>query len=211
MEFEDLIIKAYIVFTKAFYKLDVFEYTPDAKEEAMIQKFIQFCDKEYGISKGISKGDGLQGLGVQYIYNYFVYQYDYWISKETKKNKGVKPIAWIIGIKAFKRFTGRRKDFSWYHANKAAVSRGVHVDDIFKEEVINSSLVLRYSEEVEKQLFHNVLGDDGLINCSQNTSMYNHRSKWCITCKHKVDCKKLLDDNYPEIYIKRGYLKKEKL
>lgn len=58
-------------------------------------------------------------------------------------------------------------------------------------------------EEHMKRAFHST--QKGFAWCVANTTLYNHKSRWCATCTFRTACKATLKENYPKIYKKRGY------
>lgn len=64
---------------------------------------------------------------------------------------------------------------------------------------------LRAVEEGFRRDFHNTRR--GLAWCVANTTLYDHKSPLCVTCIHKAVCKATLAQEYPKLYIKRGYVK----
>ena len=45
----------------------------------------------------------------------------------------------------------------------------------------------------------------GFVFCVGNTTMYNHKSALCGTCKNITKCKEVLKQEYPKVFKIRGY------
>jgi hypothetical protein len=62
---------------------------------------------------------------------------------------------------------------------------------------------IRVVEENFKKCFHNTLR--GVAWCRANTTLFHHRSAWCVACDFKDNCKETLKKEFPKIYVTRGY------
>lgn len=190
-----IVKKAYQIFLRKLWGRSDFFYQPNERSEKCVDNFIKLLDKEYG----------LESIGTSFIYDYFCFQLDYWNNLNTRFGKKI-PIEWFIGKKAFKRWKENEQRDLW-HAHKLAREYGLHVGMLEAESVPKPDMtVLRESEEVEKARFYGE--DQGLVNCLEYTTLYNHRSQHCIGCKFRRECKILLKENYYGIWIKRGYNEK---
>lgn len=133
--------------------------------------------------------------------SYMLYQFR--IYKDRGK---VIQLNWILGNKSLERWNDRskkqkkyitlinNKDLRNYKKKKLKIENEIQ-DSYFIE--------LNEIEEKEKELFFNT--DKCFVNCSLNTTLYNHKSKFCMNCKFKDKCKKELKNKYPKIYKMRGY------
>lgn len=173
-----------------------FSFSPSNSETTSLKKFIGFIDKKYG----------LNGIGANFIFEYFIFQLDYWHGLETRFGKKI-PLSWFIGLKAFDRWVNRI-EHDLFHAYKTAREYGISKNILKEKNKPFDYLSVKEYEEVEKNRFYGEI--DGLLNCIETTSMFNKSSKLCIDCKWKDVCKKNLKKEYPKVYILRGLLKDEK-
>ena len=170
--------------------------TFNAKDRKMILNFLQMLQNNYG----------LESVGENFLYNYFIFQLDYWSNLETHFNNTIS-LGWIIGKKALLRFEQRR-DKNLYHSHVTARKLGVTKDMFFYSKENSDVVNLSTKEEVAKEKYYN--SGRGLGECLESTTLYNHKSPFCVGCKFKSDCKAILKSEYTKIFILRGYLKHEK-
>lgn len=190
-----IIRQAYQVFVRKLWGSPNFLYKETDREEACIEAFIKLLGKEYG----------LESVGRTLIYDYFCFQLNYWKDMDTRFGKKI-PLPWFIGKKAFKRWLENPEEDLW-HAHQTADEFEIHIDLIHTIDLVSvNSLELKQQEETEKRRYHNE--DDALAHCLEFTTLYNHRSPECVTCKFKGECKKLLKANFFKLWIKRGYSEK---
>lgn len=83
-----------------------------------------------------------------------------------------------------------------------------HKINVIKKKTDIPALIstIRVVEEKFKAEYHNT--NRGFMWCVANTTLYFHKSSKCATCKFKNECKELLKEEYPKIYVKRGYGRK---
>lgn len=192
----DLIEKSYEVFYSKLTSADSYKYTPSQKDQILTLNFIEIINNRYGI----------HSVGLNFIFDYFVFQFDYWVNLDTMFGKKI-PLSWFIGKKAFQRWL-ERPERDLFHAYQTASSHNLYKGLISPEQGTLNVQKLDEHEENEKGRFYNE--PEGFVNCAETTTLYNHRSSSCMTCKWRLDCKKLLKQEYPKLYILRGYLKNEK-
>ena len=72
-----------------------------------------------------------------------------------------------------------------------------------KTEISKLVVSIRPAEEQFKADYHNT--KRGFLWCIANTTLYFHKSPKCATCNFKNECKELLKQEFPKIYVKRGY------
>lgn len=183
---ESDVIKTYEYFYKKIYSTEKYKYKPSEKAIKTIHNFLKLLDKKYN----------LQSIGTNFLYNYFLFQFDYWSKLEIEAFYGTMQIDYIIGKKAFTRFIQRNQDFDYMFAQYQIISQyQLRYDDIviYKKQI--------KTNETLKWLYHNL--DRGLDTCIKYTTLYEPHHTSCITCNFKADCKKILRDNYPKLYDKR--------
>lgn len=192
---KEFIIEAYEVFSRRLHNIPQFVFEPSERELKQIENFIDLLEKRYHKSS----------LGRTFLYNFISFNYEYWSDLDHKAKKRI-PLNWIIGKKSIERWVNRTED-DLYHSQKYVSERGIHVGLIKAgtEKRSDDVTQLKRYEETEKKRYHNT--GLGMTNCIETTTLYNHRSVHCLSCNKRSQCKKLLKDNYPKIYISRGYLK----
>ncbi len=191
----DEVKRIYELFYKKLSGTDHFILSLSQKETVLINNFLELIENKFN-SKGI---------GIHFIFDYFIFQFDYWITKETRFGKKI-PLSWFIGKKAFDRWL-KRPEYDLWHAKQTAAQYGIHISLIQKQREVLDIKKINESEEIEKKRFYNTL--EGLVNCQETTTLYNHRSSLCLMCCWKGDCKDLLKAEYLKFYILRGYLRNE--
>ncbi len=188
--------RMYQLFYRKISSTEDFVFVPSDRDKSIVNSFISLLDKEFG----------LESIGDDYIYNYFVFQLDYWAGLNTRFGQKIQ-LSWMIGKKAFSRWVSRIEHDLW-HAHKKASEYGIHRGLVRKKRRAYEPLEIIDSEEIEKARFFNE--PEGLINCNDNTTLFNHKSDKCSACNWKDACKKILKQELPKIYILRGYMKNEK-
>ena len=191
MNHKQAIIDLYELFYKEFtgnksFRLDLNRN----KQEVKIDNFIKNIGKYYNINS----------IGIDFLVRYFLFQFYYWKDKNT--NRKIQ-IEWVIGKKALERFlrNGFNEKFEFF----------IHKEnDIDFSEIYHKFAVTKYQpdfneeserERMEKKRFFNT--EAGLVNCLENTSLYNPKSDICNQCNFVGDCKELLKQNYYKLYKAR--------
>lgn len=151
----------------------------------------------------LHKNVGLHSVGPRYIYDFLIYQFNYWHNKKVKFGDRITVVR-VLGKKSIRRWFDRREDFSWYNAYKDMSQYGLTLKMLskFKQKKLTTHIKLSQFEEQEKKRFYNT--QQGFRNCIEQTTLYNHKSKLCAVCINNRICKQLLKANYPAIYIDRG-------
>jgi len=189
------------------YYLTIISGQPDFKvklhsrEEVAVKNFCKFLFDKYGKFS----------IGPNWWFEYFTFQFEHWRDKQTRLGKGMAQISWVIGKKAFDRWMNKSEDY-WYFCTEGLLKfnpqiKRSEIIEIYENSLLNSNKrdfkIISIIEEIEKKRFHNT--DQGFTHCMTASTLFHHRSKLCILCKHKSSCKKLLKDNYSKIYEERGY------
>lgn len=191
----EFIREAYEVFTRRIFNQSSFKFIPNDRELKQIENFIKLLEDRYDKNS----------IGKTFLFNFIAFNYDYYSTLDYKAGNKI-PLNWIIGKKALSRWVNRTED-DLYHATKYATDNKIHLGLIkcSTERKSNNVASIRIAEENEKKRFHNK--PLGMVNCLDSTTLYNHRSPLCISCKYRSDCKKVLKANFPKFYISRGYAK----
>ena len=184
----------YEFFYRRIYKQPYYIFQPSEASEKHINSFINLLDKRYKI----------ETIGDNFITKYFIFQFDYWVNLDlTSYNKTIN-LPYIIGKKAFDRWVKRNRDFD-YTIDKVDINKKLTIRQsdllsiITKEGVIKEGI--SRGEEIEKNRFQGTKRQ--LLHCIENTTLYNSKSKVCITCSEKRDCKKILEKRFPQVFHHR--------
>lgn len=190
MILSEFILDSFEYLYKRLRENNRYEHTFTERDGALLSNFLTTLDKKYG----------LESVGKKFIFEFLVWQFDYWKDKNFKSLKGI-PLNWVIGDKAIERWE-KKDNFGgqWFHILSWATSLGVKWEDLesyYKSNVIE----LREFEENEKVRFWG--SEQGFGNCVNSTTLFNPKSKWCNVCVHGEDCKELLKNMYNGLYKKR--------
>lgn len=200
------IIVIYEYFYCKKYLSPKYQFKPSSEALSRINGFIQALDKKYDI----------QTLGINFLSNYFIFQFNRTHNQIFKRfssrfsDGGIKvggrlQIYDIIGKKAFEYWLERDVKYDFILANSDFAKQHrislLEIHDLLKVKETKKQFEILQSEEIEKKRFLNT--SRGFLNCIEKTTLYNHRSHNCILCKSKNDCKKMLESNYPHIYKQR--------
>jgi len=191
----DLIEESYLMCYIALTENRDCEFELSEKDLKLVFNFINLLN---------DNKNSLYSIGKDYITKYFIFQFDYWKGLDTRFGQKI-PLSWFIGKKAYLRWVNRKEHDLWHAKNTA---KKYNLGKIKNKKKNRDLLKIQKYEELEKSRFFNKT--IGFVNCIETTTLYNHRSLNCMVCKYNKDCKKLLKENYPNIYINRGYLKNEK-
>lgn len=187
---EQTIIDFYQYFYRKKHKTEKYTYKPSDRARKMINNFIKKLDELYS----------LKVIGKSFLWNYFVYQFNYWRSAELVSFYGKFKIEYVIGNKALKRFKEDKYDNLWVTQGSEIISDyNLRKSDLVKEERVE------YKSNYEitlKKKHHNK--PKGFYLCIETTTLYNPQHLCCITCDFKHDCKKILKDRFFNLYQKRG-------
>jgi len=141
----------------------------------------------------------LPNVGINYLVEYFTFQFKYWSDKTTARRL---TLNWVIGRKALRRWRDHHPEVRYY-VRRFVKEHGLDLDALRRELAPEPEpTVLSAAEEVEKVRF---AGPARLYHCTQTTTLYHHRSLTCLGCDQRVACKKLLRRTHPSLYSKRGY------
>lgn len=179
--------KYYLLFTKKIFQKEIEGLSQT--EEKLLISFEKYLVDQYSRS-----------VGSLFLYDYFAFQYEYWLGLDTWIGKGKIPVSWIVGKKAIGRWISR----PYRDLTKArAIIKQYQIPPIIEEktEKINVTKIQEW-EELEKSRFHNT--EEGLGLCVHTTSLFNPNSDLCVTCTSQEKCKEILKKDYPLVYAKRN-------
>lgn len=147
--------------------------------------------------RDLGKFYDIDSIGLQFLIEYFIFQFQYWHDKETKRKM---TLNWVTGEKAIKRWIDRVEYYRIF--NRDFLKKyGILIDDLLSLcSNYNRKLKINHHEEVEKLRFS---GTKRLVHCLEFTSLFHPLSKTCISCKYSEECRELQKTNYPAIYRNR--------
>lgn len=141
-------------------------------------------------------------VGEEFVLKFLQFGFQNWFDDNDVDHTYKIRFNWIFGKQAVKRWNKNSITTNVYLTRKGIKSKcNISVDN--KSKVPDWLGELRTAEECFKQKYHNT--KRGFLWCVANTTLYHHRSNWCVGCDYKEDCKRLLLQEYPKIYVKRGY------
>ena len=124
--------------------------------------------------------------GESWIFNYLVFQIEYWNGLETKREK-IQP-NWIFGRKAEERFKSRDISKSKFFLDKFIKEKNLRRLKPKEEVKKLNNAVFDYLEDVRKRNYNKV---DGFIECKAKEA-YNEDMELCKKCSNKEICKEIL-------------------
>lgn len=143
-------------------------------------------------------------IGEEFIKKFCEYGIQSWFNSGSKKDysRDIR-FNWVFGKTAIKRWN--KHDISTnVYITRIGLKKEYDINVIKKHtELPNIVNTVRTVEEKFKETYHNT--NRGFMWCVANTTLYFHKSSKCATCKFKQECKELLKNEYPKIYVKRGY------
>ena len=143
-------------------------------------------------------------IGEDFIRKFCEYGIQSWFNDGTERDysRSVR-FTWIFGKSAIERWKKYDIETNVY-ITRIGIKKNHKINVIRKHtEIPKIVSALRKTEEKFKAEFHNTRR--GLLWCIANTTLYFHKSSLCATCNYKNECKKLLKQEYPKIYLRRGY------
>lgn len=143
-------------------------------------------------------------IGEDFIRKFAEYGIQSWFNSGARKDYSREVrFNWVFGKQAISRWNKLGAA-----TNAKIVSKNLkqkYKINVVKKKTDLSKIVVavRPIEEKFKAEFHNT--KRGFMWCVANTTLYFHKSAKCATCDFKGECKELLKNEYPKIFIKRGY------
>jgi hypothetical protein len=165
------------------------------KTEKVCESFIKILDKNYSI----------HSIGLSFLWDYFIFQFNYWDELTLESFNGKLEIGYIVGEKAFKRWQTRNKEYDWQIEKSAviakyALNKGILLSKFYVKPNEQKS-TFSSSKQIRKQFLNT---DKGLLMCTEFTTLYDPKDTSCILCSNKKECKELLRVNYPLLYRNRN-------
>lgn len=190
MDYHKTVTKLFDHFYNKIYKANFQLDLSIGKQQKQVDNFIKLLARHYQFDS----------VGVNLLVEYFAFSFCYWSTKITKRKI---TLGWIVGKKMFAKWLDK-SEHSKYFYDKFLVEYDVNLDQL-KQQLIEEQIIddgLDVAEEIEKRRFND---EARLYNCMMHTTLYNHKSKTCISCLHKTHCKIVLKVQLPTVYKNRGY------
>lgn len=152
-------------------------------------------------------------LNINWIFEYFNYQFCYWNYIKEEKEKKTKEVYkiklhWILGQKALYRYNHKNRSSSYFYHTiffpKFNIRREDLIEFLLEKKIISKikkKSKLNIKEESIKKIKYNTI--EGFSLCINFTTLFTFKSDLCNNCKFKLNCKKILKNNYPKIFQKR--------
>lgn len=140
-------------------------------------------------------------IGIDYLWNYFVYQFEYWKKLEIEKRNKKIDISYIVGKKAFDRYISRDTEYDWQITENARTYSKI----LFEEKVSLPIKVNNNSSYDSDDIYRatSLNTELGLSNCITYTSLFNPKSNNCSQCNFQNQCIQTQQQLYPRIYRNR--------
>ena len=147
------------------------------------------------------------GVGENFIREFAEYGMQSWFNSGSQRDyTHAVRFNWIFSKSAIKRWDALPGHVRTKVVRKN-LKKNAKIDTTKKSSTLTELLLtVRESEERFKREYYNT--PRGLLWCIANTTLFFHKSALCVGCKFKDDCKEALKDNFPKLYVKRGYGKK---
>lgn len=178
--------------------------------ETIIKRKVNYkCnDSDVGSFETFCKEFDTTIIGMDFIKTYLEYQFQSWFNTGTDKDYSrTIRFSWMFGMKAIKRYRVFTPEQNVKIVRNHIKKLGIYKTKVNREtkipELINK---IRAVEENFKSSYHNT--QRGFAWCLANTTLYHHKSSFCVRCKMKNECKDELEKRFPKIFVNRGYGKK---
>lgn len=168
---------------------------------SVCESFLKIADKEYN----------LHCVGKTFLWDYFLFQFNYWDELELENKFSDKiVIAWIVGKKAFERWKERDREYDWQLETSPIIGK-YQLDQKYlflvweslEKPQSQSSISVPFdsSKRIRKEHLNT---ENGFATCILLTTLFDPKDLSCIKCKSRSDCKELLRVNFPKLYNQRG-------
>lgn len=143
-------------------------------------------------------------IGEEFVRKFIQYGIQSWFNSGSEKDysRAIR-FTWVVGRAAIDRWKKYDIDTNVY-LTRIGLKKDHNINVVKKQTSISKFIgTLRPVEEKFKADYHNT--NRGYLWCVANTTLYFHKSSYCARCVFKKECKELLKQEYPKIYVKRGY------
>jgi len=184
------IFKAYSFFFRGVYsRSPIYNQT----NQKLCVNFIELLQKQY---------KHLDSVGLDYLWNYFIFQFEYWKKLDlTKQNNKKIDLSYTIGKRAFDRYLKRNQQYDWTIEQDARA----YDKEEFKQKVNLPTIITLVqnqdscydADEIYREQHLNE--EIGLSNCIILTSLWSPLSKSCRKCIFQEQCIPIQKQLYPTI------------
>jgi len=153
--------------------------------------FKELKSTQKNIASFIKKIENIQGkktIGINFLFNYFSFQFYYYTQPGTLKSKRFLKLGHIINDKAVERWKNKT-DKQVNDAIEWSAKNKIYIDDFKVGLDYTKKPDLFYIEEIERKRFFNT--EIGLVHCLQLTSGYTEKSETCLKCNFSIECREL--------------------
>jgi len=166
----NLLCKYYEKIYQKVLKRGDFVFIPTKREKVQISNFVDFLDEEIGINS----------IGEDWIFNYTIYIFKQRKEQKTRYKNHI-PVNWIYGKKSYELYQKRHE--KWVYFNDKFISEyNIRKPNLEEQMELNTE---EYYEKLRKQYYD----QEFPLSWCFNTVVYNKKSKYCLRCKSKMDCK----------------------
>lgn len=173
-------------------------------DESVLEKFLDFIDKTYNFNS----------IDHEWILNYVESNFNFWFDIPTRFGKGIVMFSWVFGKKAIERYEKIKKmdtqRFRYGREIRKVV--GINIQNKYrvtnkdsKSNTFYKKLAVETSVTEEKVKQKHLNSEEGFVVCVLQTTLYNHKSQFCLQCVYSTECKDTLKKTYEKIYKLRGY------
>lgn len=138
-----------------------------------------------------SKKVNFVSIGENYIWNYVSFVFS---KKLIAGRMNAFKFNWLTSLGSTRIWFDKESDWYFWHGQWLLESKLVK-----PAERININP--RSTEEVFRRKYLNSV--KGFATCLENTSLSDPESRFCRMCFKKLDCRKILKENNPQLYISR--------
>lgn len=162
------------------------------------------CNKQDTASWETFTNEFDEYIGEDFIRKFIEFGFQSWFNDSVKEDKTYKiRFSWIFGKSAIQRWKKNNAEINNIIVQQN-LKQNVKINLMNQRSDVPLAVTsLRSVEENFKSEFHNT--KRGFLWCIANTTLYFHKSSYCVTCKFKDDCKKLLKQEYFKVFKTRGY------
>lgn len=153
-----------------------------ANQTKQIENFVSFIEKEIGSS-----------VDETFLFDFIVFQFERRKDMKTRFGVGKIPLNHIIGKKAWEFWL--RKSDNWKYWSDVFIARLNMKRPVLMNYNTSKVNLLTESEERIRANFYSE--KQGLIYCSDLTTLYNKESSYCQQCINKEECINLQNEIYP--------------
>lgn len=193
------IYRFYDYFYNKMYDCSELKLSRSPTNNKSVETFFELLKKEF---------EGT--VGQEFLYLYFLFQFNYWDKLELKGNNnysGRIQLSFIIGKKAFERYKKRNSEYDWQLDSVAIIKKyGLIKSDLIEQLSTKHKIAVKKGIDTEAPFkLANFNTVEGYNTCMDYSTLFNHKSNICVLCVYKQKCKEQLKKTYLTLYMDRGY------